>query len=105
MKLTWKQVECAECKSCLVTRHGKPGIPNDLVCGNCLADRLNKRQEQTRKTIGNIYRIASRFTIEDSHHILKDSGNDYLALVKGLVEIGDNAIAAIKKELNRKESK
>lgn len=24
MKLTWKQVECAECKSCLITRHGKP---------------------------------------------------------------------------------
>lgn len=101
MKLTWKQVECAECKTCLITRHGKPGI----VCGSCLSDRLNKRQEQTRKTIGNIYRIASRFTIEDTHHVLKDSGNDYLAWVKGLVEIGDNAIAAIKKELNERKTK
>ena len=105
MKLTWKLVECAECKSCLITRHGKPGIPNDLVCGNCLADRLHRRQEQTRKTIYNIYRIASRFTVEDANHVLKDSGNDYLAWVKGLVEIGDNAIAAIKKELNERKTK
>ena len=104
-KLTWKQVECAKCKSCLITRHGKPRTPNDIACGNCLADRLNKRQEQTRKTICNIYRIANRFEIEDAHHVLEDSGNDYLAWVKRLVEIGDDAITAIKKELNERNRK
>ena len=104
MKLTWKQVECAKCNLCLITRHGKPRIPNDLVCGNCLSDRLNKRQEQTRKIIGNIYRIASRFTIEDAHHVLKDSGN-YHAWLNELVKIGDDAIAAIKKELNERKTK
>ena len=104
MKLTWKQVECAKCKSCLITRHGKPRTPDDILCWHCLTDRLNKRQEQTRKTIDNIRRIAGRFTIEAAHHVLKDS-DDYLAWLEGLVKIGDDAITAIKKELNERKTK
>lgn len=103
-KLTWKQVECAKCKSCLITRYGKPGTPDDILCWHCLTDRLNKRQEQTRKTIDNIRRIANRFTMEDAKHVLKDSSN-YHAWLKELVKIGDDAIAAIKKELNERKTK
>lgn len=105
MKLTWKQVECAKCKSCLITRYGKPGTPNAIACWRCLSRRLNERQEQTRKTICNIYRIANQFTIEEAHHFLKDSGNDYRAWLNELVKIGDDAIAAIKKELNKRNAK
>lgn len=105
MKLTWEQVKCAKCKSCLITRHGKPGIPDDLVCGDCLSSRLDKRQEQTRKTIFNIYRITNQFAIEDANHVLKDSGNDYLAWVEECVKIGDDAITAIRKELNERKTK
>lgn len=104
-RLTWKQVECAECATCPVTRCGKPRIPDDIPCWHCLIKRLNRRQEQTRETILNICRIANQFAKEEANHVVKGSGNDYLAWLEELVEIGDDAIAAIKKELNERKTK
>lgn len=104
-KLTWKQVRCADCKSCQVTWNGKPEAPNELVCGNCLSGRLTRKYDQTEETISNIYRIANQFLLDKSKHVLKDDDGDHLAWLEELVKIGDDAIAAIKKELNERKTK
>lgn len=104
-KLTWKQVKCADCKSCQVVWNGKPEAPNELICGNCLADRLSKKHDLTYKAIHNIYQITSQFLLDKSKHVLEKKDDDYLAWLKELAKIDDDTITAIKKELNKRETK
>lgn len=103
MKLSWKQVKCAKCATCIETRHGVPVAVN-RSCESCYIERLNRRTDKNREVISEIFRIASKFTLDEAHHVCHGSDADYMKWLLELDRIGTDALAAIRKAL-RKEAK
>ena len=100
MELTWKQVECEKCKTCIMTRHGKPKAPDRVICGDCLICRISKRHDFLARKIFNIYKITSQHTLATSAHLRMNADADYLNVIMEQEKIDRNAIAEIKKELD-----
>lgn len=98
MKLTWSEVECAKCKSCLITRHGKPRTPDDFACKGCLGRRMSHESDAMRTFMSNISRIVAQFVHDDVELVLRDC-DDYLEWIGAIRENGRAAVAAIEGEL------